>query len=156
MHKGFWGWSLENVGKGTVETKYIIEYINDKNTWDKFLRTEDIELYSKREYDSIEKALTFYLTWYVNESSFDIKLWEYVYINGEMVLEQMIEPEGSMKHYLRQSIDREMRERLHQAERKTAELEKTNSLYEGFIKRMGKQFENVFNEYIKQETNKNE
>lgn len=33
MHKDFWGWSLENVGKGTVETKYLIESITDEKTW---------------------------------------------------------------------------------------------------------------------------
>jgi len=29
MYKDFWGWSLENINAGTVETKYIVEYIND-------------------------------------------------------------------------------------------------------------------------------
>lgn len=33
MHEGFFGWSLENVSKGTVETKYIIESITDEKTW---------------------------------------------------------------------------------------------------------------------------
>ena len=33
MHEGFFGWSLENVGKGIVETKYIIESITDEKTW---------------------------------------------------------------------------------------------------------------------------
>ena len=66
MHEGFFGWSLENVSKGTVETKYIIESITDEKTWNKFLKTEDIDLYTKREYDNIENALEYYLCWYVN------------------------------------------------------------------------------------------
>ena len=48
MHNGFFGWSLENIGKGTVETKYLIESIVDEKTWIKFLKTEDIDLYTKR------------------------------------------------------------------------------------------------------------
>ena len=61
MHKDFWGWSLEDEGKGTVETKYLIESITDEKTWRKFLKTEDINLYTKKEYDSIENALEYYL-----------------------------------------------------------------------------------------------
>ena len=154
MHKDFYGWSLENVGKGTVETKYTVEYINDKKTWDKFLRTEDIELFSKREYDNIAEALTFYLTWYVNENCFYIQLWEQIYVNGEMVLEEMIEPEGNTKYHLRNSIDREMCDRVYKSEMKLTEIEKENALYKGFLKRMGTQFEDLFYEYVKMEADK--
>lgn len=159
MYKDFIGWSLENVGKGTVETKYIIEYVNDKKVWDKFLRTEDIELFSKREYDNIAEALTFYLTWYVNENCFHIQLWEQIYVNGEMVLEEIIEPEGSMKYHLRNSINREMNDRIGRAELKADEIEKANELYRAFIKMLGQRFEDMFYEfyeYVKQEESKNE
>ncbi len=76
MYNGFYGWSLEAVGKGTVETKYQVEYIFDKKTWEKFLKTEDIELYSKKEYDNIENALSFYMVHLINSKCFDIKMWE--------------------------------------------------------------------------------
>ena len=151
MYKDFIGWSLENIGKGTVETKYTVEYVNDKKVWDKFLRTEDIELFSKREYDNIAEALTFYLTWYVNENCSYIQLWEQIYVNGEMVLEEMIEPEGSMKYHLRNSIDREMQDRVYKSEMKVVELEKANGLYRAFIKMLGQRFEDMFYEYVKQE-----
>lgn len=156
MYKDFIGWSLENVGKGTVETKYIIEYVNDKKVWDRFLRTEDIELFSKREYDNISEALTFYLTWYVNENCFYIQLWEQIYVNGEMILEEIIEPEGSMKYHLRNSINREMNDRIGRAELKADEIEKANELYRAFIKMLGQRFEDMFYEYAKQEESKNE
>lgn len=159
MYKDFIGWSLENVGKGTVETKYIIEYVNDKKVWNRFLRTEDIELFSKREYDNIAEALTFYLTWYVNENCFYIQLWEQIYVNGEMILEEMIEPKGSMKYHLRNSINREMNDRIGRAELKADEIEKANELYRAFIKMLGQRFEDMFYEfyeYVKQEESKNE
>lgn len=147
MHKDFWGWSLEDEGKGTVETKYLIESITDEKTWSKFLKTEDVDLYTKREYDSIENALKYYLCWYVSENCYDLKMWEQIYVNGEMVLEQMIEPKSTCKSVMRHSIDREMKDRMEQAERKAEELEHSNELYKGFLKVMGKQFEEMFKEY---------
>lgn len=156
MYKDFIGWSLENIGKGIVETKYIIEYINDERTWDKFLQIEDMNLYSKREYSNIADALTFYLTWLVNEKCFDIKMWQQIFVNGEMVLEEFIEPKGNVRYYMRNSINREMENRMRAAEKKSDQLKKENSLYRGFIKRMGKQFEELFDEYVKIEVSKNE
>lgn len=154
MHKDFWGWSLENIGKGTVETKYIIESITDEKTWNKFLKTEDLDLYTKKEYDNIENALEYYLTWYVNENCYDIKLLEQIFVNGEMVLEQMIVPNSTCKSVMMQSIDREMKDRMKRAESKVEELERSNTLANGFIKAMGKQFEEAFKEYCKNETRK--
>lgn len=154
MHKDFWGWSLENIGKGTVETKYIIESITDDKTWNKFLKTEDLDLYTKKEYDNIENAMEYYLCWYVNENCYDIKLWEQIFVNGEMVLEQMIVPNSTCKSVMMQSIDREMKDRMKRAESKVEELERSNTLANGFIKAMGKQFEEAFKEYCKNETMK--
>lgn len=54
MYESFIGWSLESSGKGKVETKYLIEYINDETAWDKFSKTENIDLYSKREYYGVK------------------------------------------------------------------------------------------------------
>ena len=154
MHKDFWGWSLEDEGNGTVETKYLIESITDEKTWSKFLKTEDINLYTKKEYDSIENALEYYLCWYVNENCYDLKMWEQIYVNGEMVLKQMIEPKSTCKSVMRHSIDREMKDRMNKAESKVEELERSNTLANGFIKAMGKQFEEAFKEYCKNETRK--
>lgn len=154
MHEGFFGWSLENVSKGTVETKYIIESITDEKTWNKFLKTEDIDLYTKREYDNIENAMEYYLCWYVNENCYDIKLLEQIFVNGEMVLEQMIVPNSTCKSVMMRSIDREMKDRMNKAESKVEELERSNTLANGFIKAMGKQFEEAFKEYCKNETRK--
>lgn len=154
MHKDFCGWSLENIGKGTVETKYVIESITDDKTWNKFLKTEDLDLYTKKEYDNIENAMEYYLCWYVSENCYDIKLWEQIFVDGEMVLEQMIVPNSTCKSVMRRSIDREMKDRMEQAESKVEELERSNTLANGFIKAMGKQFEEAFKEYCKNETRK--
>lgn len=146
MYKDFLGWSLENINAGTVETRYTIECILDEKTWKKFCKTEDIELYSKREYDNISDALTFYLTWFVSDQCYDIKLWEQIFVNGKVVLEQPIEPQGCIGYNIRMQIDRDMNNRMYIAERKAEEVEKTNKLLESFIKYIGK--EDMLKKYI--------
>lgn len=155
MHKNFIGWSLENINAGTVETKYTVEYINDEKTWEKFNKTEDIELYSKREYNNISDAITFYLTWFISDKCYDIKLWEQVFVNGEMVLEQPIEPQGCISCNMRMQIDRDMNNRMHQAENSVKEFEKQNNILMDFIKCI--KGEDMLNEFIKMiaEENKN-
>lgn len=166
MYEDFYGWSLENVGKGTVETKYTVEYINDKKMWDRMchtmdhyceidpkLRKEPWEFYDKREYENIAKALNFYMTWYVNESCYDIKLWERIYVNGELVLEQLIEPECTTMCSMRRSINREMEDRMRKAEEESVSYRKENKLYKGFISYLGERYQNMFNEYVKMEGN---
>ena len=90
----------------------------------------------------------------MNENCYDLKMWEQIYVNGEMVLEQMIEPKSTCKSVMRHSIDREMKDRMNKAESKVEELERSNTLANGFIKAMGKQFEEAFKEYCKNETRK--
>jgi len=134
MYKDFWGWSLENINAGTVETKYTVEYINDQKTWEKFDKTEDIDLYSKREYDNISEAISFYLTWFISDQCYDIKLWEQVFVNGEMVLEQMIEPKSTLIDSMRWQIDKDMRNGINQSEITIKEILKQNKLLMDFIK----------------------
>lgn len=137
MHKDFIGWSLENINAGTVETKYTVEYVNDPKTWEKVLKTNDPwELYSKREYDNISDAITFYMTWFISDKCYFIQLWERVFVNGEMVLEQMIEPKGNVVYNMRMQIDRDMKECLNSTERQSEQLKKENDLLTAFIKRM--------------------
>lgn len=152
MYKGFYGWSLENVGKGTVETRYFIEIINDKKVWEKFCRTEDCELYTRKEYDNIADALTFYITWFVNESCYDIKMWEHIYVNGDLVLEQIIEPKGTTAFNMKQSINREMSDRMYKAEQKAKETEMTNGLLLSFVKMIGA--DHLLAEFLDREENK--
>ena len=153
MYKDFIGWAKD---PEKTETKYLIESIRDKKIWDKFLRTEDIDLYEKREYDNIADALQFYLTWYVSEKCYDIKMWQQVFVNGEMILEEFVEPKNTTKFTMHEALDREMNTRMRSAETETERLRKSNELMSGFIKVMGKQFQDMFEEYCEREEKKNE
>ena len=151
MYKNFCGWSLENVGKGTVNTKYTVEHITDSRVADELERTGDPSLYDKKEFDNIEKALTYYLRYFVDDKCIILNLWEEISVNGEVVLEQRIEPSGYAKNAIREVISREMKKRMETAEREAEELRKSNELYEKFISKFGENGKEMFSEFCRQE-----
>lgn len=150
MHKNFCGWSLENVGKGTVNTKYTVEHISDPKVADELEQTGDPSLYDKKEFDNIEKALTYYLRYFVDDKCIILNLWEEISVNGEVVLEQRIEPSGYAKNAIREVISREMKKRMETAEREAEELRKSNELYEKFISKFGENGKEMFSEFCRQ------
>lgn len=105
MFKDFIGWSLESIGKATVKTKYTVEYITDGKNADELERTGDSSLYTTKEFDNVSEAMTFYFRWFIDDSCIIVHLWEQIYINDEMVLEQMIEPTGNFKHLMQSVIE---------------------------------------------------
>ena len=148
-----------------LRINYHIEIINDKKTWDKLLRVtenykkyriEPWELYTNKDFDTFEKALEYYMVWYASDQCYDIKMWEQVFMDDEMIYEEYVEPHCTTRSEMRRIIDRDTYDRLRAYERTTEELEKANNLYKGFIKVMGKQFEEMFDKYVKQEADKNE
>lgn len=150
MYKDFCGWSLENVGKGTVDTKYTVEHISDPKVADELEQTGDPSLYDKKEFDNIEKALTYYLRYFVDDKCIILNLWEEISVNGEVVLEQRIEPSGYAKNAIREVISREMKKRMETAEREAEELRKSNELYEKFISKFGENGKEMFSEFCRQ------
>ena len=148
-----------------LRINYHIEIINDKKTWDKLLRVtenykkyriEPWELYTNKDFDTFEKALEYYMVWYVSDHCYDIKMWEQVFMDDEMIYEEYVEPHCTTRSEMRRIVNRDTYDRLRAYERTTEELEKENNLYKGFIKVMGKQFEEMFDKYVKQEADKNE
>ena len=79
-----------------------------------------------------------------------------VYVNGEMVLEQMVEPTGYAKNAMRNAIDKEMENRMNTAERESSELRESNELYRKFIQKFGKQTEEMFAEFVRGAAKENE
>ena len=144
-----------------LRINYHIEIINDAKTWDKFLKaTESLnaphsdapwELYINRDFDSFEKALEYYMIWYVSDECFDIKMWEQIYMNDEMVYEEYCEPHRCTKSEMRRIVDRDTYDRLHNYDMQTKELEKSNELMSGFIKVLGNQYEDMFKDFCKRE-----
>lgn len=137
MHKNFYGYQ-----KGNVETLYTVEYIDDPKTWKQFLSVtgngyngtiEPWELYKKRTYDNVADALAFYLVRYIQENTYDIKLYEEVRVDGETVLEQNIEPSATTKWNLRKSVNDNLDRRNEHLEEENDLLEKENKEYRTFL-----------------------
>ena len=162
MHKNFYGWSLENIHKGKVDTVYTVEYIDDKKTWDKMCymsdnycsidkeaRKEPWEFYSKREFDNIESALEFYMVRLVDSKIYDVKMFEQIYVNRELILEQFIELNSTVKFNMENILNKEMRQALNSLERRVEQAEESIRLHQEFMKLMGKKYEQLFNEFIK-------
>ena len=148
-----------------LRINYHIEIINDKKTWDKLLRVtenykkyriEPWELYTNKDFDTFEKALEYYMVWYVSDQCYDIKMWEQIFMDDEMVYEEYVEPYCTTRSEMRRIINRDTYDRLRAYERTTEELEKANNLYKGFVKAMGERVEKMFDDYVKQEAEKNE
>lgn len=107
MHKGFFGYQ-----RGNVETRYTVEYIDDKQSWNLFLKAQrtdnDIEpweAYKKRVYDNIPAAMSFFIVKYMHEATYDIHMWEEVSLDGEVILEQEVDLAATFAYCLRKVVN---------------------------------------------------
>ena len=149
MHKNFIGWQ-----DGNVETKYIIEYIDDSNTWDKFIKAsekgncnyEPWELYNKKEYDNITDAINFFITKATHKDTFTIKMTENIYYNGNLILENPAEIHDMLYHNLGKNINDDMLNCLNKSQQELEGLYKMKALYENFIKKY--HAEDSFKKYV--------
>lgn len=147
MHKNFYGWSLESVHERTVDTKYTVEYINDSKIADELERSGDPALYNKREFDNADEVFAYYLRWYMDDTCIILNLWETIYVNNEMVLEQRIEPVGYTKNVMREIVSKEMKMRMETAEEEAERLKTSNELYKKFIDKFNAK--EMFKEFVK-------
>lgn len=166
MYKSFIGYAKE---PEKTETKYIIEYIADDKTWDKFCNASENyrlmpdgqreweDFCTTKEFDNIEDALTFYMAIFVDYGfKYWVKMWQQIYVNGEIIFEEWIEPKGHVVNSMRERIDKEMKADLRKFAIENEQLHKSNELMDGFIKAMGKQFQEMFKDYCKREEEKND
>lgn len=143
-----------------LRINYHIEIINDKKTWEKFLRAtenykiEPCEFYTNKDFDTFEKALEYYMIWYASDKCFDIKMWEQIFMDDVMIYEEYVEPYCTTRSEIRRIINRDTYDRLRAYKRTTEELEKANNLYKGFINAMGVRVEKMFDDYVKHEAKK--
>lgn len=115
---------------------------NGQREWEDFCTT--------KEFDNIEDALTFYMSVFIDYGfKYCVKMWQQIHFNGEMILEEWIEPKGCVVNLMRMRIDKEMQEDLCKFEVENERLNDENTLMSGFIKAMGKQFQEMFIDYCK-------
>ena len=115
----------ENSG---LEIRYSLEYIDNKKDFDyissgKFSRGEPWERYKKKAYSSLDEAMSYYVLYLFNPQIYDVKLFE------EIVREAYIEPVSTFSWRLKKILNQD----LNRANGKIKDLEKVNSLNQGFI-----------------------
>ena len=121
----------ENSG---LEIRYSLEYIDNKKDFDyissgKFSRGEPWERYKKKAYSSLDEAMSYYVLYLFNPQIYDVKLFEEILIDGETVREAYIEPVSTFSWRLKKILNQD----LNRANGKIKDLEKVNSLNQGFI-----------------------
>lgn len=148
------------INKQGLRFNWHVEYINDANVWDKFVKaTESLkapysdapwELYSKRDFTNAKDAMEFYMVWYVSPENYYLQMYLEIYMGDELIYEENLEPNAVTRCQMRRALNRDTSERLKFFVKENEELEHTNELMSGFIKQMGHSFENMFKEYAKQ------
>lgn len=139
MHKNFYGYE-----KGNVETRYNVEFIDDPKTWKQFLSVtsngydgtiEPWELYKKKDFDNISEAISFYMLKYMLDSTYHIAMWEQIFYNGEMILENPIEPENTFAYRMRTIINSDLEKENMRLSESNEALIKELELYQKFLKK---------------------
>lgn len=142
-------------GNKAIDTRYTLEYIDNKKDFDyissgKFNRGEPWERYKKKAYSSLDEAMSYYVLYLFNPQIYDVKLFEEILIDGETVREAYIEPVSTFSWRLKKILNQD----LNRANGKIEDLEKVNSLNQGFIDflvgKYGKSIKEMYGEYVKE------
>jgi len=107
--------------EAVVQTLYTVEYITDEADWVQVCsgrHPAPWELYKKNSFDSLDEALSFYLIRMVDKGTYEAKLFESISIDGKVLREAYIEPTATTFYSLQLAIDRDMRNRLSELERR--------------------------------------
>lgn len=152
MHKGFYGYQ-----RGKVETRYTVEYIDDEPSWNLFLKAQrtdnDIEpweTYKKRVYDNISEAMSFFVVKYMHEGTYDIQMREEISLDGEVILEQHIEPMPTFAYCLRKVVNDDLLKQYEKLLKSYEADEMEISYYRRFIRHY--HAEKMFKQWEKGET----
>ena len=142
-------------GNKALDTRYILEYIDNQKDLayvnsGRFDKGEPWKRYKKKEYSSLDEAMSHYILYLFNPQIYDVRLFEEILIDGETVREAYIEPvptfEWSLKEILNQDLNR--------ANKKIDDLEKSNNISQGFIdfltKKYGESVKEMYREYVKE------
>ena len=136
MHENFYGYQ-----KGNVETLYTVEYIDDSETWKQFQKSQKVgsdiepwEVFKKKDFDNISEAISFYMLKYMLDSTYHIAMWEQIFYNGEMILENPIEPENTFAYRMRTIINSDLEKENMRLSESNEALIKELELYQKFLK----------------------
>ena len=125
-------------GKKKIETRYVVEFITDKNEMEYVLsgrsdKGEPWERYQKKRFDDLEKALEFLMSGLVNEEILDIRMFEQILVDGDLQRETIVESTATLRYYLRSNVDKQMKQEIESLHNRLDDLEASNGMMYGFI-----------------------
>ena len=136
MYKNFYGYE-----KGNVETRYNVEFIDDPKTWERFQKSQKVgsdiepwEVFKKKDFDNISEAISFYMLKYMLDSTYHIAMREQIFYNGEMILENPIEPENTFAYRMRTIINSDLKKENERLSNDNEVLGKELEMYKEFLK----------------------
>lgn len=126
-NRGMYTYKDNNVD---VKTLYTVEYTTDQKVFD-LMDTSKFyfDMLSKRQFDYLEDAISFWNTLYYREDVLHVMLFEQIVLNGEIVLEQ------SKDQVLPTVLDDISRKRVDHVERLMEEYERENNLLKAFLQK---------------------
>jgi hypothetical protein len=138
-------------------TRYTIEYLDNEKDLDyvnsgRIDKGEPSDRYKTKQFDNMDDALSLYMVWLVNDRIYDIKLFEQILLDNEIVRESYIEPKNTTAYSLKTAINKGLYDNLGKAEKQVETLETENNLYKQFMKQYNT--EKTFFEYAKQNQKK--
>jgi len=110
-----------------------------------------------KKFDSLDDALTFYLVQFFRMCSYDhddhdrvsdVKLFEQVVINDEVVRESWIEPESTTLYSLRQTFKDDTLKEVYDLRESIENVKETNEKYSAFVKAF--KIEENFKQFVHQ------
>lgn len=121
-----------------ITTKYTIEFITNKADYEKVCDGQHPapwELYEKREYDSLDDALSLYMCFATRNDVYDYKLFEEISVDGKPVREAYIEPHSTTFWTMRNNLNREMNQSNTKLRESISAISKELECYKAFIKK---------------------
>ena len=115
-----------------LETKCSVEYVFDPRIIAELeaeTHPAPWELYEVREFDSLDKAVSFFLPLYFNPKCYDPKLFIQILLDGEVVQESYLELDSTTIWSISNLIDRDRQKRLEHSEKTLREQDALISEY---------------------------
>ena len=114
--------------------------VDDKKDWDYicngiFNHGEPWERYKKHVFSSLDKAMSLYLALSFSDKVYDIKLFEQIILNGEIVRESYLELDSSLLYSIRGQINKDMCDQLYRLKDRAAEQEAMLHKHDEFLRK---------------------
>lgn len=122
-----------------IETRYTVEFVNNKKDWDYickgiFNHGEPWERYQSRKYSSLDDAITAYLAHYFSDATYDVRLFEEILLDGNVVREAYLDS-SSLGYYIKNNVSKSMQNNIARLEDGVRKSQELISKYEAFIEK---------------------